>query len=166
MSCGDTRPTSPAKDQIPTLQTPRTVPTTAPLGAPNRYKYDSKIADIYGLYYVRSRNGSDERKLILSDTNAPIPPKSNDPGEATLPGFYISHEKRLDFEEIEVVGNRIYFKTRESNGLVYEFRGLAHTENDPYFSEPIPVIKGTLRTINDGVASQNETITFGHAVVS
>ncbi len=134
---------------------------------PDKSRYQSKPG-YEGLYYVVDPGRDDERKLIISYSNEPIEQKPNDPDEATVPGFYPSHLDRLDFSDIEVVGNRIYFKTRPTNGLVYEFRGTITEEIDPNFDPktPVPGITGVLKTSRDGKVVKEEKVTLGHAVIA
>jgi hypothetical protein len=117
------------------------------------------------LYYVDSKGTDDERRLVISEDDRPIEPKANDPDEVTTPGFYLSHENRLDFEEIEVTGDRIYFRTVSADGVIYEFRGTTGGVIDSDFSVPIPFIKGRLRTMKRGNVIRIENIKFGHAVI-
>jgi hypothetical protein len=160
--------TSPIQDQFKLAPTPSTLPSLSPVRTPKTSKYEPNDGSFFGLYYVESKGIADERKLIISEDDQPIPPKANDPDEATVPGFYLSHENRLDFEEVEVSGNRVYFKTVATDGVVYEFLGTANKEIDPNFSEdvPIPFIKGQLKMIKIGSVIKTESAKFGHAIIA
>jgi len=167
-SCNNAGSTSVPTNQSNASPKSSPTPSPVPLNIPDQSKYESESPDYYGLYYLRSANDSDERKLIISDDDKPIPPKSNDPGEATVPGFYLSSDNRLDFEKIEVIGKKVYFKTREFDGIYYEFRGKIGEEIDPNFSAdiPIPFIKGTLGEFKVGKLVRTKSVKFGHAVIA
>ena len=135
---------------------------------PERSKYETKNEGVFGLYYFSDVDTPDERKLIISDDDKPIPPKANDPDESTNPGLQLSHEERFDFEEIEVIGDQVYFKTREVDGIYYEFRGIIGESIEPNFSEDIliPDIKGTLKTIKGNSVIKTEDVELGHAIIA
>jgi hypothetical protein len=129
-------------------------------------KYKNPQAE--GLFYVQSLNNTDERGLILSSDDKPISPKPNDPDAPTVPGFYLSDTKRIAFLKVEVIGRKVYFKTRSARGVIYEFRGTAGKEILPNFDSTTPVqfIKGTLRKYKRGKIVKSEKIKFGHAVIA
>ena len=126
-------------------------------------KYKNPKAE--GLFFVESSNDSENRALVLSSNNKPIPPKANEPDAPTIPGYYLSYTKRLTFSKVEVIGRKVYFKTRSVGGISYEFRGTAGEEKDSYFTEPIQFIKGTMTKFKRGKVVKAEKIKFGHAVV-
>ena len=134
-----------------------------PQRTPDRFDLRPVSEDLYGLYYVKSTDEDDDRQLVISDDSEPIPQKPNDPDAATHPGFYMSRENRLDFKEIEINGNEVFFRTREIDGLSYEFRGTAGRAIVPDFSEeePLPFIKGVLKMTVNGRIVRSENIFFG-----
>lgn len=163
-----------ASNSVPmdrSVDRPAGIPTPTPeqraAAKPDQSRYQSK-PDYEGLYYFVHPKQEDERKLIISFTNEPIPQKPNDPDEVTQPGFYLSHFNRLDFSDIEVVGKRISFKTRPVADVIYEFKGVIKEEIDPNFdpNQPIPGITGVLKTIRLGRVLKEETVTLGHAVIA
>ncbi|MDM7920658.1 MAG: hypothetical protein QUS14_00040, partial [Pyrinomonadaceae bacterium] len=105
---------------------PESTPAPLPLRTPDRFNFSPGSEELYGLYYDKSPDGEDDRQLVISDDNEPIPQKPNDPDAATLPGFYMSRENRLDFKEIEINGNEVFFRTREIDGLSYESVSYTH----------------------------------------
>jgi hypothetical protein len=117
-----------------------------------------------GLYYSKSSQWA----LVLSYTDKPIPPKENDPGAPTKPGFYPSDKDRYDFQRVEVIGDKVYFKTRGVNGISYEFVGKTGSEIIPDFdpSTPVPFIKGVITTLKNGKPVNKERIRFSHAVIA
>jgi|GEM_PF-4330915 len=167
-SCSKVVTTSVPSNPNPVEQVSSPTPSPVSFNTPDRSRYEAQKGGFYGLYYLASKDHSDERKLIISDDGEAIPPKANDPDEATLPGFYLSHEYRLDFAEIEIIGKSIFFRTRESSGSYVEFRGVFGEEIDPNFSDdiPIPFIKGTLRAFKNGKVVKSESVRFGHAVIA
>lgn len=154
--------TFPAVNSTPT-PSPESTPRAMPIRTPDRFDFSPGSEELYGLYYVKSKDGDDDRQLVISDDNQPIPQKPNDPDAATVPGFYMSRENRLDFKEIEINGNEVFFRTRELDGLSYEFRGTTGKEIVPDFSEdePLPFIKGALKMIVNGRIVRSENIIFG-----
>jgi hypothetical protein len=168
-SCGDKNLSIAATNQkdVERVSTPAlsTTPSPAPVKTPDRSNYQSETDSFFGLYYLLNKNNSNERKLIISEDDRPIPQKANDPEEATVPGFYLSHDKRLDFKEIEIIGKNIYFKTRDSDGSYFEFWGIFDEEIDSDFSEPIPFLKGNLRHFENSKLVEDKNVRFGHAVI-
>lgn len=81
-------------------------------GQQSRFSSKYKNPQAEGLYFVESPNGTDERALVISSNNKPIPPKANEPDATTIPEFYLFYTKRIAFEKVEVIGKRVYFKTR------------------------------------------------------
>lgn len=167
-SCNDAGSVHETTDQSSLARVSPPSPSAIPITTPDRSKYESENIGFYGLYYLAGKNDSDLRKLIISEDDKPIPQKSNDPDEATNPGFYVTDEKRLDFEEIEIIGKRLYFKTRESDGIHYEFHGVFGEKIDPNFSDdvPIPFIKGALNEFKNDEVVKTENVEFGHAVIA
>ena len=117
-----------------------------------------------GLYYAKF----DECALFLSYDNKSIPPKENDPHAPTKPGFYPSDKERYGFQRVEVIGDKVYFKTRSVRGISYEFVGKSGSEIIPDFdpSTPIPFIEGTITTLKNGKPVNKEKIKFSHAVIA
>ena len=164
-SCNDAVPPSAYSDPV---QTPSPLPSPTALRTPDTFKYETKYSDLFGSYYLDSVNESDERTLVISEDNQPFPPPSNEPDDVTSPGFYLSRENRFDFEKVELVGKKVYFKTREIDGVTYEFRGTAGEEIIPEFSAdvPVPFIKGILKEIKNGQVMKTENVKFGHRVIA
>jgi hypothetical protein len=123
-----------------------------------------------GLFYLQRGNEVpvDPAALVLSYNDKPIDHKPNDPDAPTIPGFYSSYTKRFDFEKVEVIGKRVYFKTRAVEGVRYEFSGLMGTYIDPNFNRSIriPFIKGTLIKWQNRKPMSQENIRFIHAVIA
>lgn len=121
-----------------------------------------------GGYVIDSADGYDERALVISYNDEPIERKPNDPDAPTLPGFYLTYKVRFDFERVEVIGKKVYFKTRGIGGVSYEFKGISGEEVIPNFNPSIrvPFIKGILTRLRDGKVMSKEEIKFGHAVVA
>jgi len=121
-----------------------------------------------GGYVIDSADQYDERALVISYDDEPIEPKPNDPDAPTLPGFYLSYKVRFEFERVEVIGNKVYFKTRSIGGVTYEFKGISGEEVIPNFNPSIrvPFIKGILIRLKNGEVMSKEEIKFGHAVVA
>jgi hypothetical protein len=122
-----------------------------------------------GLFYVVSGDWrSNTRALVLSYSDNPIEPKANDPDAPTIPGFYPSREKRFDFERVEVVRNKVYFKTRGVEGISYVFSGTSGKAGIRNFDPTIlvPFIRGSLVTLRNGKAIKSEKVKFGHAVIA
>jgi len=143
------------------------------LAAQRQSRFSSKYirpATYGGLFYLQHGNEVpiDPGALVLSYDDKPIDHKPNDPDAPTIPGFYSSYTKRFDFERVEVIGKRVYFKTRAVEGVRYEFSGLMGTYIEPNFSRSIriPFIKGTLtKWQNQKIISQDK-IRFIHAVIA
>jgi hypothetical protein len=135
-------------------------------------RYASKYVNpaVYdGLFYIAGGPDKDGiRALVLSYDDRPIEPKANDPSAPTVPGFYPSYGERHDFERVEVIGKRVYFKTRRVGGVSYEFSGVAGEAVIPNFdpSIPVPYIRGTLTKLRNGKAVRRERVKFGHAVIA
>ena len=115
-----------------------------------------------GGYVMCPFEGYDERALVLSYDGKAIVPKANDPDALTIPGFYLSPGVRLHFERVEVLGRKVYFRTRNVNGVSYEFSGASGEEiinaSDPL--TPVPFIKGILTKSRDGKLESEEEIKF------
>ena len=135
------------------------------VGQQSRFSSKFKNPKAEGLFFVESSNEWDSRALVLSSNNKPIPPKANEPDAPTVPGYYLSYTKRLAFQKVEVIGKKVYFKTRSVSGVIYEFRGTAGAEIDPEFTDPIQFIKGTMTKFKRGKIVKTEKIKFGHAVI-
>jgi len=138
------------------------------VGQQSRFSSKYKNPQAEGLYYVASSDNSDERELVLSSDDKPIPQKANEPDAPTIPGFYLLRSKRIAFEKVEVIGKKVYFKTRAVRGISYEFRGTAGEEIIPKFDDttPVPFIKGKLIKLKKGKIVKTERIKFGHAVIA
>jgi hypothetical protein len=124
-----------------------------------------------GLFYVVRRSGDyvldpqdgyDERALVISYDDKSIKSEANEVDTPTAPGFYLSDSVRLDFERVEVVGNKVYFKTIGVGGVIYEFSGVSGEEIAPAIddSTKVPFIKGILSTSRDGKLEREEEIKF------
>jgi len=134
-------------------------------------RFSSKYVkpSVGGLFYAADGlDKYDLRALVISYDDQPIEPKANDPDAPTIPGFYPSDNERYDFEHIEVIRKRVYFRTRSVRGISYEFSGTSGKEFivdfDP--SVPVPFIKGTLTKLKNGRAVKRERVKFGHAVIA
>lgn len=138
------------------------------VGQQLRFSSKYKNPQAEGLYYVASSDNSDKRELVLSSDDKPMPQKTNEPDAPTIPGFYLLRSKRLSFEKVEVIGKKVYFKTRAVRGVSYEFRGTAGEEIVPKFDDttPVPFIKGKLTKLKKGKIVKTERIKFGHAVIA
>jgi hypothetical protein len=134
-----------------------------------RYSSRYKSPVIYGglFYVVKSSipNEDDQRALVLSFNNKPIEPKANDPDAPTIPGFYLTFKDRYDFEKVEIIRRKVYFKTRPVGGISYKFVGISGNESDPDFDIPIPFIKGKLTKVKHGKVTKREHVKFSHAVI-
>lgn len=117
-----------------------------------------------GLYYGKSG----EWALVLSYNDKSIPPKENDPDAPTKPGFYPSGKERYGFQRVEVIGDKVYFKTLSVRGISYEFVGKTGSQIVPDFdpSTPIPFIEGVITTLKNGKPVNKEEIKFSHAVIA
>lgn len=135
------------------------------VGQQSRFSSKYKNPKAEGLFFVESSDVDDSRALVLSSNNKPIPPKANEPDAPTIPGYYLSYTKRLPFSKVEVIGKKVYFKTRSVGGVSYEFRGTAGAEIDPEFTDPIQFIKGTMTKFKRGKVVKTQKLKFGHAVV-
>jgi hypothetical protein len=120
-----------------------------------------------GLFYVyRDKGLIIPRALVLSYDDRPIEQKPNDPDAPTNPGFYLSYTEGFEFERVEVIGKRVYFKTRPTEDVSYEFSGLFGTKTDRSFSPPIPFIEGTLTKLKKQKIVSQEKIKFIHAFIA
>ncbi len=164
-SCANSVSTS-SSPSIP-VATPSPDVTPRVVRTPDVSKYETQDWAVFGLYLLDSKD-IPGAKLIISDDNQPIPPKVNNPDEVTIPGFYLSREERMDFERVSVVGKQVSFKTREIDGIYYEFDGTSGDEIIPDFSSdvPVPFIMGTLRKIENGKVLKTEKVKFGHVVIA
>lgn len=144
------------------------IPFTA---AGQRATYKSKYVDpaVYdGLFYNLSDDWTTNFALVISYDDNPIDQKPNNPGAPRVPGLYPSHGKRFDFERLEVIRNKVTFKTRTVDGVGYSFSG--ESGQGPVrgmdASILVPFIRGTLVTLKNGKVMKREAIKFGHAVVA
>ena len=135
------------------------------VGQQSRFSSKYQKPQAEGLFYVESSNKDDSRALVLSSNDKPIPPKANEPDAPTIPGYYLSYTKRLPFEKVEVIGRKVYFKTRSVGGISYEFRGTAGKEIDPEFNKPIQFVKGTMTKLKKGKIVKIVKMNFNHAVI-
>lgn len=122
-------------------------------------KYDHP-AFTDGLFYLETNDGA----LVLSFDNQPIPPKENDPDAPKIPGFYNSEYQKFDFEKVEIIKNKVYFKTYSIDGISYEFKGTSQLEHNPDYDKPISHIKGSLQILENGKVITTRKIEFSHAV--
>jgi|SRR5262245_86166 len=122
-----------------------------------------------GLYYVVGDTDKFHGSaLVLSYNDKPIPPKANDPDAPTRPGFYLPDKDRYDFQRVEVIDKKVYFKTRSVGGVSYEFVGNSGEEIIPNFdpSTRVPFIAGEITTLKNGKLVNKERIKFSHAVIA
>jgi len=122
-----------------------------------------------GLFYIERAGVWNLDALVLSSDDKPIPPKSNDPDAPTIPGCYLTGTtKRLSFERVEIIGKKVYFKTRTLRDMSYEFRGVIGSEIIPDFSDTVrvPFIKGKLVERKKGKIVKARRVKFGHAVIA
>ena len=142
------------------------------VAASQRPSHSSKYVNpaVYdGLFYVVSGDWrSNTRALVLSYSDNPIEPKANDPEAPTMPGFYPTPERRFDFERVEVVRKKVYFKTRSVDGVSYVFYGISGQTVVRNFDPTIrvPFIRGTLVTLKNGKTMKSEHVKFGHAIIA
>lgn len=140
---------------------------------PQSSKYGNP-AIVDGLYSVERRSGIyiidpedqyDGRALVLSLGGKPAKHQANNPDASTPPGFYLSSEVRLDFERVEVTGNRLYFKTSSVGGVSYEFSGISGEGiiPDSHSSMRVNFIKGILKRLSYGEVMTQEEIKFHRA---
>ncbi len=126
-------------------------------------KYKNPQAE--GLFFVESSDANDSRALVLSSNNKPIPPKANEPDAPTVPGYYLSYTKRVAFEKVEVIGRKVFFRTRSVGDIIYEFRGTAGKDIDSEFNKPIQFTKGTMTKLKKRKIVKSVKMSFNHAVV-
>lgn len=115
-----------------------------------------------GDYILDPQDGYDERALVISYDDKPIKSKANDADVHTVPGFYLSDRVRLNFERVEIVGGKVYFKTVSVGGVSYEFSGFSGEEVVPTIdaTTKVPFIKGILSRSRDGKLEGEEEIKF------
>ena len=141
-----------------TVVDPGTVPAVSPaaIRTPDVSRYEPQVPGVFGWYNLY-RNGAPQYNLIISKDNQPVGQLYGD--ELTVPGFYLSYEKRLDFEQVSVVGQKVHFKTREIDGSWYEFDGTVNQEIFPL------VINGALKAIRNGKVVKDQNVNFTRAVI-
>jgi hypothetical protein len=107
-------------------------------------------------------DGYDERALVLSYDEKPAGPQGDSPEAPTRPGFYLTRQLRFDFERVEVIGRKVYFRTHGVAGVRYEFSGSTGEEVIPDSAPPVRVhtIKGTLTRSKGGEVMAVEEIKF------
>jgi hypothetical protein len=138
-------------------------------GQPQRLssRYEKPPADSEGLYRTdgaAERSAFYDSALVLSYNDKPIPRDENNP-DLTIPGFYLTSEKRFDFQKVEVIGKKAYFKTRNVGGVSYEFVGeFGKTPLPDYGPDmSIPSIAGTITTLKNDAPVNKEKIKFSHS---
>ena len=115
-----------------------------------------------GWHVIDASDGYDERALVLSYAERAAGPQETSPDAPTRRGFYLAPQLRFDFERVEVIGRKVYFKTHGVAGVRYEFSGNAGEEVIPASAPPARVhtIKGTLTRSKDGEVMAVEEIKF------
>jgi len=159
-------PTTGADNKPTSKQSALIAPVTAHQAQRPFSKY-ARPAVSDGLYYVS--RGADKfygGALVLSYNDKPIPPQANDPDAPTRPGFYLPDNDRYDFQRVEVIDKKVYFKTSSVGGVSYEFFGNSGKESDPNFDIPIPFITGEITTLKNGKPVNKEKIRFSHKVIA
>jgi hypothetical protein len=118
--------------------------------------------------YLDSLDEYDQRAFVLSYDGQPIESSVNAPNAPTLPGFHLSNKVRFEFERVEVIGKKLYFKTHTIGGVSYEFNGISGEEIIPNLDPPMrrPFIKGILARLKNRKLVEEEEIKFSHAVIN
>ena len=152
-----------------------TQPTVATQAPPYSSKYENPavpdglfyVVRGSGEYLVDAADGYDERALVISYEDEPVERNSSVPDAPTLLGFYLSHTVRLNFERVEVIGKKVYFKAIGTERVSYEFSGITGEESIPDIddSKPVPFIEGVLTRSRDGKTEREEEIKFRHVPV-
>src|SRR5262245_11168913 len=84
-------------------------------------RYENPPAESEGLYYATGNEGAFYASaLVISYKDKPVPPPENDPDAPTKPGLHLKDGKLYAFQKIEVIGKKVYFKTRSAGGASYE----------------------------------------------
>src|ERR1044072_5135875 len=119
--------------------------TTAPAQEPTcsgRYESSASRGGILhavrypGCFVMDPQDGYDERGLVLSYGDRATAFEHDTSDAPATPGFYLSCQVRLDFERVEVIGRKVYFRTRSVRGVVYEFSGSSGEEIAPDCAPP------------------------------
>jgi len=147
---------------------PNTSDSSIPSLKSNQYENPA----IYSVLFTVVRDSAicpyeyDERALVLSYADKPVEPQADDPDAPTIPGFYLSSKVRIDFERVEVIGNKVYFKTNSIGGISYEFSGISGEEVIPNSSPSTRVsfIKGKLTRLRNGEIMEQEEIKFRYVM--
>jgi len=75
---------------------------------------------LYGLYYADWDREENALSLVISADDRPIPPKANDPGAPTQPGFYL-HDQHLRFQLSRLSMGHFSFRTQKLSGKSFSF---------------------------------------------
>ena len=148
------------------------------LFAPVSAQHPSRFSSTYkrpateaGFFYVQRhggiimdpQDGFDPRALVLSYNNNPVAEASGIPDAPAVPGFYLTHEARFDFERVEVIGRKVHFRTRPIAGVYYRFSGVIGSERSADASRLLSYIKGVLTRVNNRRVMGQELIKFVRA---
>ena len=128
-------------------------------GRPTKQSYLARE----GLYYLETDKG-EETALVITRNQKPIPPKPNDPGAPTLPGWYVSGS-RFPFAKFQFSPKQVSFTTEQIRGFEYGFTGNFGSSNDEMFG-PVPYLVGILTTKKDGVLVSRKRVRLTHAVIA
>jgi hypothetical protein len=145
-----------------------------PVSAQNPARFSStykRPATNDGFFYVQrhrgiimdAEDGFDPRALVLSYDNKPLADASKIPDAPTVPGFYLTYAAPFGFERVQVVGSKVYFRTRTIAGVYYRFSGVIGSQRSPDASKLLSYIKGVLTRVNNGRVMSQEEIKFVRA---
>ncbi len=113
---------------------------------------------LYGLYYL-----DEATALVISPDGRPIPPKENDPGAPTLPGFHVG-ARYFKFVTSHFSERGFSFRTERIDSTEYSFVG-SFSHEDVEGIPDVPFLAGTLTEIRSGRIVNKRRAHFGHAVV-
>lgn len=137
-----------------------------------------RSSDLYGLYVVQW--GNDETALaylVISPDGRAIPPKANDPGAPTLPGFHVTRAyllkdpdlvlgdiQRFRFAQHRISKGGFSFRTQRFRGTWFVFSGRFGREDVEGIPD-VPYIVGVLTEMKYGRVVRKKQVQFSHAVI-
>ena len=117
----------------------------------------------YGLYYADWDGEENALSLVISGDDRPIPPKANDPGAPTQPGFYL-RDQHLRFQVSRLSMGHFSFRTQKLSRKSFSFDGHFGKEPVEDIGE-VPCLDGVLQELKNDRIIRSTQIHFGHAVV-